>query len=217
VPAKHQKTILVVDDHPANLAVLFKALEEADYRVLVNTDGHTALKVAREVQPELILLDIMMPEIDGIKTCRELKAEEETADIPVIFLTALTDTVDKVKGFAVGGVDYLTKPVDILEVLARVQTHITLRQLQQELQVANRKLEQQNAELEAGNQKLQEALNTIKTISGIVPLCAWCHNRIREGEQWVELTTYLHTHTEAQITHGLCPDCLKSLESGSTE
>jgi DNA-binding response OmpR family regulator len=209
----NQKTVLVVDDNPANLAVLFDALEEAGYRVLISGDGQTALKVAPEAQPDLILLDIMMPELDGLETCRSLKKTPQTAEIPVIFLTALVDPLDKVNGFNVGGVDYLTKPLEISEVLVRVRTHLALRQLQQELQAVNATLAQRNADLEMRNHELQQALQTIKTISGIVPLCAWCHNKIRDGAQWVELTTYLHTHTDAEITHGVCPDCMKNLRA----
>ncbi|GAB4442231.1 MAG: hypothetical protein Kow0031_24310 [Anaerolineae bacterium] len=199
-------TLLIVDDTPTNLALLFKALEREGYRVLVNTSGEAALHTAQKILPDIIMLDVMMPGIDGFETCQRLKSNPATADIPVIFLTALTDTVDKVKGFRLGAVDYVTKPIEMAELLARVKTHLTLRQLRVQL-------EQRNAELTVSNEKLQEALGTIKTLSGLVPICAWCHNKIRDADGWVDLVVYLRNNTEAEFTHGLCPDCFKAMQS----
>lgn len=202
---QQKATILIVDDTPTNLALLFHALEEEGYRVLVNTSGQTSLRTARQIKLDIILLDVMMPGIDGFETCRQLKLDAATADIPIIFLTALTDTIDKVKGLKLGAVDYVTKPIEIEELLARITTHLTIRNLQAEV-------EQRNAELLETNQKLQDALNTIKTISGIIPICAWCHNKIREDDQWIELVAYFHKHTDAKFTHGMCPDCLEAVK-----
>jgi DNA-binding response OmpR family regulator len=208
-------SILVVDDHPTNLGVLFDHLQLAGFKVLTAEDGETALKRVGHFKPDLILLDIMMPGIDGFETCRRFKADKDLQDIPIIFMTALTDAVDKVKGFAAGAVDYVTKPVDVSEVLARIQTHLTLRNLQQELQLANHQLTEQvqeldrlNVELQARNSELEEALATIKTLSGFVPLCAWCHQKVRnDHNEWIPLEIYIQEHTEAQITHGMCTDC----------
>ena len=117
--------LLLVDDEPTNLQVLRHVLQ-ADYRLLFATDGERALQVAREQQPQLILLDIMMPGMDGYAVCRALKADAATASIPVIFITALNDSQDETAGFDVGGVDYLTKPVSPPVVRARVRTHLSL-------------------------------------------------------------------------------------------
>ena len=125
-PAQDQRPrLLLVDDEPTNLQVLRHVLQ-ADYRLLFATDGARALQVAREQQPQLILLDIMMPGMDGYAVCRALKADPATAGIPVIFITALNDSQDETAGFDVGGVDYLTKPVSPPVVRARVRTHLSL-------------------------------------------------------------------------------------------
>ncbi|NEQ22968.1 MAG: response regulator, partial [Microcoleus sp. SIO2G3] len=121
--------ILIVDDTLTNLEVLFGCLTDAGFRILVAEDGISAIENAKYALPDLILLDILMPGLDGFETCRRLKADEATAEIPVIFMTALTETVDKVKGFNLGAVDYVTKPFQQEEVLARVQTHVNLRHL----------------------------------------------------------------------------------------
>lgn len=125
-PAHDQRPrLLLVDDEPTNLQVLRHILQ-ADYRLLFATDGERALQVAREQLPDLVLLDIMMPHMDGYAVCRALKADAATASIPVIFITALTDSQDETAGFDVGGVDYLTKPVSPPVVRARVRTHLSL-------------------------------------------------------------------------------------------
>jgi signal transduction histidine kinase len=128
------ETILIVDDTPANLGVLVETLGAAGYQLMVAEDGEEALAQTAQTQPDLILLDVMMPGIDGFETCRRLKARAETRDVPVLFMTALSETADKVKAFAAGGVDYITKPIEHEEALARVRTHLALRRLQRELQ-----------------------------------------------------------------------------------
>jgi len=125
--------VLMVDDTPANLSVLYDLLSEANYDVLVAEDGESALERAAYARPDLILLDVMMPGIDGFETCRRLKEQPETRDIPVIFMSALSDTVDKVKGLRLGAVDYVTKPFQHEEVLARIHTHLTLQQLKRDV------------------------------------------------------------------------------------
>lgn len=140
VPDSQQKTILVVDDVPANVGLLVEYLEDHGFRALVAQDGEDGLMRAQFVQPDLILLDVMMPNMDGFETCRRLKATEQIKDIPVIFMTALTDTSDKVAGFAAGGVDYVTKPFQIEEVIARINTHLALRQAVKTLEMAQEEL-----------------------------------------------------------------------------
>src|SRR5437879_1075314 len=106
------ETILIVDDTPANLGVLVETLGAAGYNLMVAEDGEEALAQTTQTQPDLILLDVMMPGLDGFETCRQLKQRRATADVPVLFMTALNETVDKVKAFSAGGVDYITKPIE---------------------------------------------------------------------------------------------------------
>ncbi len=122
-------SILIVDDNPSNLDVLSEALAGSGWEILVATDGETAIEQAEYTQPDLILLDVMMPGIDGFETCHRLKASPLTNEISVIFMTALSDVGDKVKGFNLGAVDYITKPFEQKEVLARVNLHLKLRSL----------------------------------------------------------------------------------------
>ncbi|MBX3057002.1 MAG: hybrid sensor histidine kinase/response regulator [Anaerolineae bacterium] len=135
-------TVLIVDDTPANLRLLASLLGNAGYQVRPARDGRMALSVAQSHPPDLILLDIMMPEMDGYDVCRHLKADERTREIPVIFISALDDVHDKVKSFQLGAVDYVAKPFQAEEVLARVRSHITLYKLQRDLR-------EQIAELDA--------------------------------------------------------------------
>ncbi|UUL84041.1 EAL domain-containing response regulator [Sphingomonas qomolangmaensis] len=131
------QTVLIVDDNPVNLGVLVEHLEDQGYRVAVAQGGEEALKRAEFVQPDLILLDVMMPGIDGFEVCRRLKANPATQAIPVIFMTALADIHDKVTAFAAGGVDYVSKPFQIEELAARVETHLALRAIQRRISLQN--------------------------------------------------------------------------------
>ena len=137
--------ILIVDDTPANLRLLSQMLAERGYRVRPVPDGSLALAAVQAECPDLILLDIRMPEMNGYQVCKRLKADAPTCDIPIIFISALDAIQDKVKAFAVGGVDYVTKPLQVEEVLARVETHLALRRTQKQLQDANRKMAQELA------------------------------------------------------------------------
>ena len=127
-------TILIVDDNPNNLGVIVDYLEDCGLTISVSRNGESGLKRAKFVHPDLILLDVMMPGIDGFETCRRLKADEETRNIPVIFMTALTSPEDKVKGLEVGGVDYVTKPIQHEEVYARILTHLRIQKLTRDLE-----------------------------------------------------------------------------------
>ncbi|NUN63994.1 hybrid sensor histidine kinase/response regulator [Pseudanabaena biceps] len=134
--------VLVVDDNPTNLSVLVNLLRDVGLRVLVATDGESAIEQIVYVKPDLILLDVMMPGIDGFETCQILKADATTAKIPIIFMTALSETVDKVRGLSLGAVDYITKPFEHEEVLVRIRTHMTLAR-------QSRTIESQNLDLQA--------------------------------------------------------------------
>ncbi|GAK55493.1 hypothetical protein U27_02327 [Candidatus Vecturithrix granuli] len=140
--------IFIIDDNPTNLRVLLEYLEKSGFEVLVASNGERALSQLERIQPDLILLDVLMPGIDGFETCLQLKQNEKTREIPVIFMTALADEVDKIRGFEVGGVDYLTKPLQYQEALLRIETHLKMQKLQQQLKAQNFQLEQQNTRLQ---------------------------------------------------------------------
>ena len=163
--------ILIVDDTPVNIEVLHKTLEPEGYAISIATHGKMALEIAPHLDPDLILLDIMMPDIDGYETCRRLKENERTRDIPVIFISAKGELNDIVEGFNLGGVDYITKPIRREEVLSRVKTHAHLncfKKLQekriQELEHRNDKLEELD---EIKNRFLGTAVHDLKN-----PLCS---------------------------------------------
>jgi signal transduction histidine kinase len=151
--------VLIVDDNPANLGVLSDFLDEAGFEVLVAQDGESAIAKVAYANPDIILLDIMMPGIDGFETCRRLKANTDTQDIPIVFMSALADTPDKVKGLSLGAVDYITKPFQQEEVLARVRLHLKLRSLTKKLAEQNELLEERVQERTAD---LNKALDELK-------------------------------------------------------
>jgi two-component system, NtrC family, sensor kinase len=150
--------LLVVEDNPTNLSFLFTYLTKTGFKVLVATDGETAIQRVETAQPDLILLDVMMPGIDGFEVCKRLKSNPSMRDIPVIFMTALSDTLNKVHGFEIGAVDYITKPIQPEEVVSRIQTHLTLRNLQKELQAKNEHLLQSQQQEKQRSLELEEAL-----------------------------------------------------------
>lgn len=146
---KHQGRILLVDDNPTNIDVLYNFLADVGYEVMVAEDGMSALERVTLVNPDLILLDVMMPHIDGFEVCRQLQADPETKDIPVIFITALGSVEDKITGFQTGGVDYVTKPFQNDEILARIRNHLDLQEMRKSLQIQNEQLRSQNEALDA--------------------------------------------------------------------
>ncbi|MDX2254063.1 MAG: hybrid sensor histidine kinase/response regulator [Pseudanabaenaceae cyanobacterium bins.39] len=153
--------VLVVDDNPTNLGVLVTLLRHVGLRVLVATDGESAIEQVAYTQPDLILLDVMMPGIDGFETCQRLKSNPQTASIPIIFMTALSETVDKVRGLSLGAVDYVTKPFEHEEVLARIRTHITLAQQRQTIEEQNIALLKEVSDRQRAEQALTIFLHAV--------------------------------------------------------
>ncbi len=180
--------ILVIDDQPANLKVLLYFLEQHHFEVRIAENGKRAIQVLEHYHADIILLDVLMPDINGFETCRQIKAKKETADIPVIFMTALDALKDKVAGFESGGVDYITKPFQQAEVLARLKTHLTLRRQQLDL---------------------EQALEEVKQLSGLLSICSFCKKIHTDEGQWQRLEQYISEHSEAQFSHALCPDCVQ--------
>lgn len=148
-------TLLVVDDNPANLGVIVDYLADCGFQVIVARNGETALELARSERPDLILLDVMLPGIDGFETCKRLMADDQTRNSLVIFMTVLTETGSKVKGFGLGAVDYITKPFQQDELLARVTTHLRLKDLTENLE---QKVSRKTKELTAANQQLHQQI-----------------------------------------------------------
>ena len=189
--------VLVVDDVNLNLKVVGKLLSKNGYKVSAAPTGKKALNLLKKIEPDLILLDIMMPGIDGFEVCEKIKNKEKTQDIPVIFLTGKNEEEDIAKGFAAGGVDYITKPFNKSELLARVNSHVELKKSKEKLQ--------------ALNEELQEKLDKIQKLKGLVPICANCKKIRDDSGYWQEVEGYISDHSETEFSHGLCPDCMQEL------
>ncbi|WP_103668580.1 hybrid sensor histidine kinase/response regulator [Pseudanabaena sp. BC1403] len=153
--------VLVVDDNPTNLSVLVNLLRDVGLRVLVATDGESAIEQTEYVKPDLILLDVMMPGIDGFETCERLKANPDTVKIPIIFMTALSETVDKVRGLSLGAVDYVTKPFDHEEVLVRIRTHLTITKQRQTIESQNLELQTEICDRKRAEESLTIFLHAV--------------------------------------------------------
>ncbi len=165
--------VFIVDDNLSNLQLLERLLSENQYRVRMANSGVRALRAIKTEPPELIMLDINMPEMDGYQVCMELKANAETKDIPVIFISALDDVLDKVKAFKLGAIDYVTKPFQAEEVLARIENQLTISRLRKELEKKNSELQKKNEELNKKNEELIEsyerANRIFDTLSEVLP------------------------------------------------
>jgi two-component system sensor histidine kinase/response regulator len=189
-------SILIVDDEPANLSLLSDLLSGRGFKVRAVLNGARALAAAQASPPDLILLDVMMPGMNGYEVCEKLKADERTRNIPVLFLSALSDTANKVKAFAAGGLDYITKPFQVEEVLARVETQMTLRRLRRELEAANAELtrhiddiQARNAELDAFARNVAHDLrNPLSVLLGYAELLAEGDRKVDDAvrREWVD-------------------------------
>ena len=168
-PRKTKASILIVDDTMYSLRVFSNLLAQEGYQVQTAQDGPTALEMVEEARPDLILLDILMPGMDGIEVCQQLKENDRTSDIPVIFISALGEMIDKVKGFEAGGVDYITKPFQVEEILARVETHLAVHQLQKQLESKNEQLQQEIAKRRQAETSLLEERNLLRALVDNLP------------------------------------------------
>jgi DNA-binding response OmpR family regulator len=193
-----EKTVvLIIDDSPTNLRILLKYLKTSGFDVIVAESGEKGLSELEKSPPDIILMDVMMPGIDGFETCKRLKEKEENKEIPVIFMTSLSEVSDKIKGFGAGAVDYITKPFKQEEVLLRLNTHLTIRR--QKIEILRQKKE------------LEKALTEIKVLKGLLPICSNC-KKIRDDQgRWEPVEVYIRNHSEAKFSHGICPICAKEL------
>ena len=180
---KEDILILIVDDNPQNIQVIGNIISEEGYDTGVAINGTKTLNFVLKQPPDLILMDIKMPKMNGYQVCEILKKEKLTQDIPVIFLTAKTETEDIVKGFDAGGVDYVTKPFNSKELLARIKTHVELKLSRDE----------------------------IKTLKGLIPICAGCKQIRDDKGYWFQVEEYITKNTDAAFTHSICPTCMEKL------
>jgi CheY-like chemotaxis protein len=189
-PNNEKAKILIVDDEKINIDVLVGLLKP-NYRAVAAKSGEQALKrLDFPPLPDLILLDVTMPGMDGFEVCRQIKAREDCADIPIIFLTARTSPEDVTAGFRAGAVDYVTKPFQPDELAARVSTQLRLHHT---------------------IRSLEKALKEIKTLKGLLPICSSC-KMIRDDQgYWKQIESYIKAHSDVEFTHGICPDCARKL------
>ncbi len=178
---KTKPQILIVDDNPQNLHVLCNTLALKGYSLIAVKDGNKALEALKTEKPDLILLDVMMPDMNGYEVCRNLKQRTDTKDIPVIFLTVKNDEEDIIEGFEAGAVDYVKKPFNKAELLARIKTHI----------------------------ELKRAIDEIKTLRGILPICSMCKKVRDDTGYWNQIEVYITDRSDAEFSHSICPKCAK--------
>ncbi|MGD8835820.1 MAG: response regulator [Desulfobacteraceae bacterium] len=209
--------LLIVDDLPENIKVLGNSLQRDEYLISFATSGLQAIDMVMGNEVDLILLDIMMPGMDGYEVCRRLKAQDRTRQIPIIFITARTEKKDIVRGFKAGAVDYVTKPFNTAELFARVQTHLDLCHSKRMIQNQAEELTWTNKRLMKKNQKLEQAFEEIESLKGLLPVCSNCRKIRRSNcasnrqSSWISLEEYLHEHTAAEVTHSICPQCMANL------
>jgi CheY-like chemotaxis protein len=208
-------SILIVDDTPDNLLLLQAILKSAGHAAALTAksareafrhlgmDGADGTSV-KPLEVDLILMDFMMPEMDGLEACRRIKAVEYLRDVPIIMVTANTDPEDLQAAFAAGAMDYITKPVRKVELLARVTSALNLKLAMDARKSRERELAEKNRELE-------QALQEVKVLRGFIPICASC-KKIRDDKgYWQQIETYIQERSEALFSHGICKDCMKKL------
>ena len=201
--------ILIVDDIAKNIQVLGSLLAKDNYAISYATHASQALAMVETEDYDLILLDIMMPELDGYEVCRRIKMIPGKKDIPIIFLTARIEKQDIVEGFNAGAVDYITKPFNSAELKARVLTHVQLKIARDRIAEQNSELREKNSRLVTLNRELHDALERIKTLEGIVPICCICKNIRDDQGYWARIEEFIAKHSDVIFSHGICPDCAK--------
>jgi CheY-like chemotaxis protein len=207
-------SILIVDDSPDQQALLRSILGKAGHADVLSADSAEAAGRVLNLDGDsathkidLILMDVLMPEQDGVETCRQIKRCAHLGDIPVIMVTAKSDLGNLQEAFAAGAMDFISKPVNSIELLARVSSALLLKQEMDRRK--NRELE-----LRRSNEELQQALKEVKVLRGLIPICASCKKIRNDGGFWQQIEEYLGEHSEAEFSHGLCQPCIKKLYPG---
>lgn len=207
-------SILIVDDSPDQQALLRSILGKAGHTdVLIADSANAASQIlnlggdSATQKIDLILMDVLMPEQDGVETCRQIRRCIHLEDVPVIMVTAKSDLGNLQEAFAAGAMDFISKPVNGIELLARVSSALLLKQEMDRRK--NRELE-----LRRSNEELQQALKEVKVLRGLIPICASCKKIRNDGGFWQQLEEYLAEHSEAEFSHGLCQPCIKKLYPG---
>ena len=202
--------ILVVDDDSTTQKLLKGILEKQGYKdILVSDSGEQALALVKKDPPDLILLDIFLPGIEGYKVCSLLKEDNKTSHIPIIMVTGGAVQADEAieKSFKAGATDFITKPIRYIEFLARVKSALTIKKHHDIQEDEIKKRKQSEKEKEELIQKLQKAMSEIKSLEGIVPICAHC-KKIRDDKgYWNMLEEYIRENSGVRFSHGMCPDC----------
>jgi sigma-B regulation protein RsbU (phosphoserine phosphatase) len=207
-------TILIVDDSPDQQALLRAILGKAGHADVISADSARDAAAVLNLTGEsasqridLILMDVLMPEQDGVETCRQIKRCAHLQDVPVIMVTAKNDLTNLQEAFAAGAMDFISKPVNSVELLARVSSALLLKQEMDRRK--NRELE-----LRRSNEELQKALKEVKVLRGLIPICASCKKVRNDSGFWQQLEEYLGEHSEAEFSHGICQPCIKKLYPG---
>jgi DNA-binding response OmpR family regulator len=197
--------VVIVDDIVENVRILHHCLKDEGYSFAVARNAAELFQVLEARNPTLVLLDVMLPDMDGFSILKRLRSDPRWTDLPVIFVTARADREDRLAGFLAGGMDYITKPFDAAEVRARVSAHVALR-------VA---LETQRRLVE----ELRAALERVKRLEGIIPICARCKSVRTDDGYWKQVEGYLSEFAGLTFSHGLCPDCARIMypEASSDE
>jgi len=189
----NEALVVIVDDVHENVRTLHHCLKDDGYAFAIARDAAELFRLLELRRPTLVLLDVMLPDLDGFSVAEQLRRDERFADLPIIFVTARSEADDRLRGFGTGGVDYVTKPFDAVEVRARVRVHVALRRALEEQQRLNR--------------ELREALDRVRTLEGIIPICSSCKKVRTDDGYWTQVEQYLSQHTKAMFTHSLCPTC----------
>ncbi|NWF74412.1 MAG: response regulator [Nitrospirae bacterium] len=206
--------ILIVDDSPDQQVLLRAILGKAGYTDLLSANSAKAafpmLGMGGQEMPspiDLILMDVLMPDLDGVEACRQIKSLPHLCDIPIIMVTAKSDHSNLQAAFAAGAIDYITKPVNSIELLARASSALALKK-----EMDCRKAREE--ELRRSNEELQKALRDVKVLRGLIPICASCKKIRNDGGFWQQLEEYIGEHSEAEFSHGICQPCVKKLYPG---
>ncbi|MBV5340227.1 MAG: response regulator [Deltaproteobacteria bacterium] len=205
----NRSTILIVDDEPVNIQILTGALK-SEYNIIKAFNGCDAIALVKEHHPDLVVLDVMMPCLDGFEVCRIIKSDEAFVDTPVIFLTGMDTPEGEIQGLGLGGIDYLAKPVNLDLLRLRVRNYIELKKRSDLVREQRDLLARKNEELEA-------VLARVKQLEGVIPICMHCKSIRNDSDSWQQLEAYISDHTDALFSHGICPTCLAQYYPGVAE